>query len=343
VRRNIAAFGGDPRNITVFGESAGGSSICLLLVSPLARGLFQRAIIQSPGGISTPIPHTKKAWYGLPPLREAGQKLGADIAQLRAASPIELMSKWNSPEQTRAVDGWVIPDDPATLFESGRLKRVSVLVGSNADEGTIFLVGHLNPELVRAKTTLAAYRRYLRATFHESANQAFALYPAESDTDVPPVLARLFGDFFFHLGTRCTAEAVARRGGKAYLYYFTRLSPLAKKLGAGVYHEAEVPYVFDNLSSVLPRPWPELPEPFDKTDLSLSNAMSAAWVRFAKTGDPNGSGLPSWPAVQRTALQYLEFGDETQVRHLGAERLKRLNFLAGYFNGLRRTRSTPED
>jgi hypothetical protein len=71
--------------------------------------------------------------------------------------------------------------------------------------------------------------------------------------------------------------------------------------------------------------------------------MSAAWVRFAKTGNPNGSGLPSWPAVQRTALQYLEFGDEIHVRHLDAERLKRLNFLAGYFRGLRRTRSTLED
>ena len=343
VQRNIAAFGGDPKNITVFGESAGGSSVCLLLVSPLAGGLFQRAIIQSPGGISTPIPHTNKEWYGLPPLQEVGQQLGADIAQHRAASPSELMSKWNSPKQTRAVDGWVIPDEPATLFESGRLFRLPVLVGSNADEGTRFLVGGMFPELVHAKTTLAAYQEYLRATFHESADQAFALYPAESDSDVPPALARLFGDFFFQMGTRFTAEAVARRGAKAYLYYFTRLSPLANKLGAGVFHEAEVPYVFGNLAGYMPRPDPELPEPFDETDRSLSNAMSAAWVRFAKTGDPNASGLPSWPAVRRTDVKYLELGDEIQVRQLGAERLRRLDFLAGYFSGVRRTRSTPED
>ncbi len=125
------------------------------------------------------------------------------------------------------------------------------------------------------------------------------------------------------------------RGGT--IHYFTRLSPLAKKVGAGVFHEAEVPYVFGNLSGVLPRPEPELPESFDETDRSLSNAMSAAWVRFARTGDPNGSGLPSWPSVHRTALKYLEFGDKVQVRQLGAERLRRLDFLGGYFSGLRRS------
>jgi para-nitrobenzyl esterase len=341
VQRNIEAFGGDAGNITVFGESAGGASICLFLVSPLAQGLFQRAIMQSPGAIAAHIlPHTEKAWYGRPPLQQAGEELGDDITKLRAAQPMELMNKWESVYQTIAVDGWVIPDDPATLFDSGRLHRVPVLVGSNADEGTIFLVGGMFPELVRAKTTPVAYREYLRATFHESAGQVFALYPAESDSDVPPALARLFGDFFFHLDTLCTAEAVTRIGGKAYLYYFNRLSPLAKVLGVGVFHEAEVPYVFGNLSSAYTLD-PELPEPFDETDRSLSNAMSEAWVRFARTGDPNGSGLPSWPTFQRKAIEYMEFGDQIQVGQLIGERLNRLNFLAGYFSDDWRTRGTP--
>lgn len=348
VQRNIAAFGGDSKNVTIFGESAGGSSVCLLLVSPLARGLFHRAIIQSPGGIGTPIPHIVKAWYGRPPLQQAGEELGTDIAKLRAASSVELMTKWNSVEDTRAVDGWVIPDDPATLLESGRLHRVPVIAGANADEGTaflggsMFLVGSMFPELSRVKTR-AAYRDYLNTMFQESAGQAFAFYPAASDSDVRPALARLFGDFFFHLGTRSTAEAVARRGAKAYLYYFTRLSPMARRLGAGVMHEAEVPYVFGGVLRVRPKPDPKRPEPFDETDRSLSIAMSATWVRFARTGNPNGGGLPSWPAVSRTATQYLEFGDKIQVGQMDAERLRRLDFLAGYFSRVRRTRGTPGD
>jgi para-nitrobenzyl esterase len=349
VQRNIKGFGGDSQNVTIFGGSAGGSSVCLLLVSPLARGLFHRAIAQSPGGIATPIPHTVKAWYGRPPLQQAGEELGADIAKLRAASSMELMKKWNSVENTRAVDGWVIPDDPAALLESGRFHRVPVLAGANADEGTIFLVegnmfpgARMFPELHRAKTTLVAYREYLRAMFQESADEAFALYPATSDNDTRAALARSFGDFFFHLGTRFTAEAVARRGAKAYLYYFTRLSPSARKFGLGVMHENEGPYVLGYLSGVFPKPPPERP-PMEETDRSLSIAMSATWVRFARTGDPNGGGLPTWPAVSRPATEYLEFGDKIQVGQMDAERLRRLDFLAGYFSRVRRTRSTPRD
>jgi para-nitrobenzyl esterase len=346
VRRNITAFGGDSKNVTIFGESAGGSSVCLLLVSPLARGLFHRAIAQSPGGIATPTPHTVKTWYGRPPLQEAGEELGADIAKLRSASPAQLMKRWNSVEATRAVDGWVIPDDPAALLESGRFHRVPVLTGANADEGTVFLLegnmslaGSMFPELHGAKTGLAAYRAYLKATFRESDDAALALYPAASDKDVRTALAGLFGDFFFHLGTRVTAEAVARRGMKTYLYYFTRLSPPLRSFGAGVAHEAEVPYVFGSLLS----PRPPGVRPVEEIDRSLSIAMSATWVRFARTGDPNGDGLPTWPAVSRTATQYLEFGDKIQPGQMSAERLRRLDFLAGYFSRVRRTRSTPGD
>lgn len=244
--------------------------------------------------------------------------------------------------QTIAVDEWVIPDDPTTLFASDFFHRMPVLVGSNADEGTIFLFGGMFPELVRAKTSQGAYREYLKTIFHESTGQVFMLYPAASDSDVPPSLARLFGDFFFHLDTLFAAEAAAKTDGKVYMYYFTRLSPLANILGAGVFHEAEVPYVFGNLSSAYTLD-PELPEPFDETDRSLSNAMSAAWVRFASTGDPNGNGLPNWPTFHHNTIKYMEFGDESQVSQFGEERLRYLNFLAGYFNRTRRTQSTSED
>jgi para-nitrobenzyl esterase len=161
-----------------------------------------------------------------------------------------------------------------------------------------------------------------------------------SDSEVEAAAARVMGDTAFHYGTRLVLTAAARRGLKSYQYYFTRLSPMLAKRGLGVVHAAEIPYVFNALDRVLSqmKPDPSLPEPLEATDRSLAKAMSAAWVRFAKAGNPNGGGLPAWPAVNLKQPQYLEFGDKIQARQWDSERRKRLEFLEAHFSRLRANR-----
>jgi para-nitrobenzyl esterase len=215
------------------------------------------------------------------------------------------------------------------------------MAGSNADEGTSFVRNAFTRELGSTRT-VAGYRDYLKRQFEESAEQAFSVYPVAADSEAEAAAARVMGDTTFHYGTRLVLTAAARRGLKSYQYYFTRLSPMMAKRGLGVAHAAEIPYVFGSFDRFLSqmKPDPSLPEPIDATDRSLAKAMSAAWVRFAKAGNPNGGGLPAWPAVNVKEPQYLEFGEKIQVGQLDEERRKRLDFLEAYSDRLRASRKS---
>lgn len=336
IQRNIAAFGGDPRRVTIFGESAGGSSVCYLLVSPLAKGLFHRAISQSAQGIYLPMTDGAKA-------AQAGAQLNADIAALRTLSADELLKKVSQGSAAMPagiqfqpiVDGWVLPDDPAALFEAGRAHRVPVIAGTNTDDGAAVMLFTANP--VR---TVSAYRDYLKARFGESADRAFDLYPASSDAESRKASRQLATDANFLFGTRSVLLAMAR-ASRAYWYQFTRFDPVSRKLGTfGPMHGAEVGYVFGDPTKSLFSGTPFLPggaEGFDETDRALSKAMSGAWVRFAKTGDPNGPQLPPWPAVDSRDPQYLEYGDSFQAGR--GLRGPQMQFLTEYFGRLRRERA----
>jgi para-nitrobenzyl esterase len=319
VRHNIEKFGGDPGNVTIFGQSAGGADVCYLMASPLARGLFQRAILHSCTCSDYISPELKiPAHYfegvgtaediGLRLMKDLGIADGPDaLTNLRAKTPKEILAVSDQDLAVNfmaggTIDGWVLTEQPATALVQGRLAPVPVIVGSTADEATVSV-----EEDLRAEPTVANYKAYMKGEFDSDAEEFLRLYPAAADADVHDAFVHFDTDYGFGFPVHRFAWNAARAGQKAWFYYFTYAGRTERYAKLGAFHGIELRFL---TAWFRPARWGEV----NDEDKKLTDIMTGYWTQFAKTGDPNGPGLPPWPVYDPKSDQVLEIGHEIKLR-----------------------------
>ncbi|HWQ34295.1 MAG TPA: carboxylesterase/lipase family protein [Blastocatellia bacterium] len=333
VEQNIAAFGGDPKRVTIAGESAGSVSVSAQMASPLSKGLIAGAIGESGSllGTLSAVPLTEGEQMGMKFAASLGKGNQPSLAELRAMSAEQLLeatARPGLPWFTPTVDGYFLPKPPLEIFAAGEQAHVPLLAGSNSEEmGYVAILG-------REKPTVENYRKALVRLYGDKADEIFKLYPATNETEVMDAAQDLAGDRFISYSTWKWVDLATKTGGKpTYYYLYARpRPPMRPEMGdavpglaggvvrgqqaaqrpqsRGAVHSAEIEYAMGNLDSNKVYAW-------TPDDYKVSKVMQEYFANFIKTGNPNGKGLPQWPqfsAGQRMIIDVSTRAEAERVR-----------------------------